>query len=307
MKLPPPLRLLHAGAWALLLLGLLLQLGIRDRWTLLAPLFYALPKPCLALLGLLLAGVPGRRPWRGGAALIGLGLLGGWLAVSWRLPPPSAPAPADRPTLRLLFWNLDRPPGFDAELVELVREQQPDLAACVEPGARAGEFLDAYRRALPEYQVEWMPRGILWLAKTPSRCRARGKLEGIGAFARFEVEHAGRRFPVVVADVFAHWTRSRRGQLDEVLQQAQGRADAVLVGDFNTPWESVWFDAYRGPFQHALQTAGQGWQETWPLGLPLLSLDHVWAGRDWEILEARTLWRLRGSDHAALQVTLRWR
>ena len=307
MKLPPSMRLLHAGAWALLLLGLLLQLVFRDRWALLATPFYALPKPCLALLGWLLALIPGRRAVRGAAALTGLSLLGWWLAVSWRGPAPPAPSPADRPALRLLFWNLDRPPGFDAELVELVREQQPDLAACVEPGARAGEWLEAYRRALPEYQVEWMPRGILWLAKTPSRCRARGKLGDIGAFARFEVEHAGRRFPVVVADVFAHWTRSRRGQLGEVLEQAQGRADALLLGDFNTPWESVWFDAYRGPFQHAWQTAGQGLQETWPLGLPLLSLDHVWAGRDWEILEARTLWRLRGSDHAALRVTLRWR
>jgi endonuclease/exonuclease/phosphatase (EEP) superfamily protein YafD len=36
-----------------------------------------------------------------------------------------------------------------------------------------------------------------------------------------------------------------------------------------------------------------------------LSLDQVWVGADWEVLEARKIWQLTGSDHAALFVTLR--
>jgi endonuclease/exonuclease/phosphatase (EEP) superfamily protein YafD len=152
-----------------------------------------------------------------------------------------------------------------------------------------------------------MPRGSLWLSRPASRHRARGKLDDIGAYARFEVNLPGGAFPVVVADVHPGLLRPRSRQLDEVLQHALGRTDAVLVGDFNTPLESVFLDAFRARFTSALEAAGTGFRETWPCGLPLLSLDQVWAGADWQVLEARKIWRLTGSDHAALYVRLRRR
>jgi endonuclease/exonuclease/phosphatase (EEP) superfamily protein YafD len=45
--------------------------------------------------------------------------------------------------------------------------------------------------------------------------------------------------------------------------------------------------------------------ETWPCGLPLLSIDHIWVGPDWQVIKADKFWRLTGSDHAALLVTVR--
>ncbi|MBV6498788.1 MAG: hypothetical protein CJBNEKGG_01016 [Prosthecobacter sp.] len=305
-------RILQTGGWLALALGLVLQLWLKDRHMVLALVFYALPKPCLAGLALLLFRLG--RGWRRMMAATAFVMISGWwIAASWSSGNVAVSAPAridankTAEEVTILYWNLCRPRGLDRQAVELVESLKPDIAAFVEPGPNVGELLDEYEQLLPGYRASWMPRGILWLSRLPSRHRVRGKLDDMGAFARFEVNLPGGAFPMVVADVHPGLWRPRLHQLDEVLQHSLGRADAVLAGDFNTPLESVFFEPYRARLTNVLEAAGRGFRETWPCGLPLLSLDQVWAGADWQVLEARKIWRLTGSDHAALYVRLRRR
>ena len=304
------LRAFKITGWLALLAGLLLQLWLKDRHASWAVFFYAMPKPCLAGLALLLALLSPSLWKRMIASVLALVLLSWWLSLSWSSGPPAVTATSAGPTkdeVTLLYWNLCRPKGLDQEAVELVRELNPQIAAFVEPGPELTKQLPAYEAALPGYTAAWMPRGVLWLSRLPSRYRERGKLDGLGAYARFEVQEPGPPFQVVVADVHPSLMHSREQQLKEVLAQAQDRDDTVFAGDFNTPLESVYFDAWRTRFTHAFSAAGSGLGETWPVGLPLLSIDHIWAGKAWEVIETRKIWRLTGSDHAALFVRLRRR
>jgi endonuclease/exonuclease/phosphatase (EEP) superfamily protein YafD len=299
------LRRTRRAGWLLLAAGLLLQFGLKDRLPGLALLFYALPQPCLLALAAALALAPGATlRSRLGAVAVALPLALAWLAPLWTRPPADAAA-LKAEDLRLLVWNVARPTGPHAGLIDLIRVRQPHVVAVIEPGRVEPDWLRAYETALPGYRADWMPRGLLWLSRMPSRYRERGKLEGIGAYARFEVGGLGPTFPVVVADVFAHVLKSRHGQLQEVLAQARDRSDALLVGDFNTPLESVFFQPWRTRYQNVFEMAGSGLAETWPLGLPLLSLDQVWVGSDWQVIGVEKLWRVRDSDHAALWVELR--
>ena len=61
----------------------------------------------------------------------------------------------------------------------------------------------------------------------------------------------------------------------------------------------------RARYRNVFEARPSGLAETWPLGLPLLSLDQVWVGPDWQVVELEKLWRIRDSDHAALWVVLR--
>jgi endonuclease/exonuclease/phosphatase (EEP) superfamily protein YafD len=299
----------HTGqaGWLLLAAGLLLQFGLKDRLPGLALLFYALPKPCLLALATVLAlwpGATGRRRLAALGVAVAIGL--SWLSPQLARPPPPAAAPhAD--DVRLLVWNVARPQGPHAGLIEVVRARQPHIVAVIEPGRVQPDWLRAYEQALPGYRADWMPRGLLWLSSVPSRYRERGKLDGIGAYARFEVSGPWPAFPVVVADVFAHLLHPRRGQLQAVLAQARDRPDALVVGDLNTPLESVFFEPWRARYRNVFEAHPGGLAETWPLGLPLLSLDQVWMGADWQVVEVEKLWRMRDSDHAALFVVLRRR
>lgn len=300
------MRLLHVLGWLMLVVGVVLQLWFRDSISGLALVFYGTPKPCLMVLGLVLAAWPRTTRWlRVLAFTTALALAIWWVSVSWCSPQKTSTVGPTKSEVTLLFWNLCRPNGLDQEMVNLVKELQPQLAAFVEPGGSAGKLLEAYKSLLPGYEVAWMPRGILWLSHIPSPHQERGKLDYSGAYARFAVKGLGPTFPLVVADVHPHLFHSRRQQVQEALLHAQGRRDAILVGDFNTPLESALLTDYRKDFVEAFEVAGSGFKETWPCGLPLLSLDHVWVGPDWEVVSARNIWRLTGSDHAALFVTLR--
>ena len=207
--------------------------------------------------------------------------------------------------IRLLFWNLRRPMGIHRGLVNLVHQLQPDVAACVEPGPNAAKNAAAYEAVLPGYSVEFLPRGILWISRLDYRLVKRGKLEEAGAFARLEVSLGQRRIEMLVADVTPHAFRSRRGQLAQALRDAGSHRDAILMGDLNTPAESVFLDAYRARFVSAFEAAGSGLRETWPMGMPLLNLDYVWVGRGWGIEECQKIARPADSDHCALFVRLR--
>jgi endonuclease/exonuclease/phosphatase (EEP) superfamily protein YafD len=298
---------LRTFAWLLLALGLILQLWLKDRHLAWAAFFYAMPKPVLICAALFLTAAARARWQRMTAAAAWISLTSWWLSVSWSRGATAEKAAAGRQEVTLLYWNLCRPHEVDQEAVALVKELQPHIVGFVEPGKTVGTLLASYEKLLPGYTVAWMPRGILWLSRVPSRYRERGKLDGLGAYARFEVDGLGPTFPVVIADVTPSFVRSRAPQLREVLAQSQGRADAILAGDFNTPLESVFFDAYRQSLIPALEVNHRGLRETWPLGLPLLSIDHVWLGHEWQVLEARKIWRLTGSDHAAIYVRLQRR
>lgn len=301
------LRIALGLGWIALLAGVVLQLVVRDRYESLAVFFYAMPKPCLAFLAVTLLVWPGSpRQLRALAAAAVVSISAWWFAVSWGhgVPPISPASQSQGEEVRVLFWNLNRPAGIQQDMVALMKEFQPHFAAFVEPGPNARTLCAEYEALLPGYKADFMPRGILWLARVPSRYRDRGKLDGVGGFARFDVNGLGPTFPMVVADVYSQTFRSRSYQLLDALSKAQGRSDAIIAGDFNTPGESLFFEPYRAHYRDALETAGEGFRETWPVGLPLLSLDHLWVGTDWEIVEARSVHRW-SSDHKAVLVTVR--
>jgi endonuclease/exonuclease/phosphatase (EEP) superfamily protein YafD len=301
------MRVFKALAWLVLIVGIVLQLWLKDRHASWALLFYAMPKPCLTALAFVLAVDSRRVRWQQITAVTAMISLTIWWAMT-SLSFAAGPAKSGTPNeFTLLYWNLCRPNQLDREAVEMVKELNPHLVAFVEPGKNVSPLLPSYEALLPGYTVAWMPRGILWLSRVPSRYRERGKLDGAGAYARFEVNDLGPAFPVVVADVTPHFFHSREQQLAEALAQSQDRSDAIIVGDFNTPLESAMLDGYRARFENALEVGGTGFRETWPMGLPLLSIDHVWVGKDWEVIEAKKIWNLSGSDHAAILVRLRRR
>lgn len=292
-------RLCLLAGWLVLGAGILLHLTVRDSVDPLAVVFYGLPLPVLAGLASGLAVCRSQsRSRRVTAGVLALLLLFVWVSRSFH----RGGEVAKNPDLTILVWNLSRPDTPSDTLVKLVRDHQPDVVSIVEPGRDAGEHIPWYEEQLPDYTAAWMPRGILWLARVPSRYRSRGKLDDLGAYAWFEVNHPSGVFRFVSVDVYPLPLRPRGPQLDEALAWADHQPHAIIAGDFNTPLESVHFSAYRGSMANAFDVAGHGFRETWFWSLPLLSLDQIWCGPEWRPLGVRKI-HTRVSDHAALLAT----
>ena len=292
-------RCARLAGWLALTVGVLLHVTIRDRFDYLATVFYALPLPALAgLAGVLAMWKPKRRLALSCAAIISAA----WIARAHFNHAPQPPS-AGKQEFRALYWNLSRPKTPSADLISLVRQLQPDVVGCGEPGPNFMAQGGDYEKALPGYTCHLMPRGLFVLSKWPVKMLGRGKLDSLGAFAYFDVSAPQGEVRLVLVDVWADPLLPRKRSLEEALSYAEGGQRCLIMGDFNTPAESVWFTPYRAKMSHALEAGGSGFRETWFWRLPLLSLDHIWAGRDWRVLEAQKIHRW-SSDHAAVFVRL---
>ena len=209
------------------------------------------------------------------------------------------PAPAGGPVVSV--WNagraLDRKPAAWPELAA------SDVSAVIECGTFDERMAPLHRRD-PDH--EWRRfDGSTMLG-------VRGKImshESLGVHDLFRchrvrvalprprrADGGRRRYPLATMDF-------PRASLAAILRAAGDDPRAIILGDFNTPPESVWFREWRTRgFTLANDAPRRGFRETWAYGLPLLTLDHVWLAPGWRALRCERL-RL-GSDHLAVKVEL---
>jgi len=290
------LRVIAGAGIALAWVGILCR-GM-DGWLATAVIYYAspwLPRLLAGLLALVAFRHRGLKLMAGACAVISL-LEGG---RSFRLDDLPA-VPADAPVVSV--WNagreLKRKPAAWPQLAA------SDLSAVIECGTFDDAEWQRFTAASPD--LEWRRfDGSTMLG-------VRGKIlshESLGVHDRFRC-HRVRvdlrdqgELTVVVADVRSQPWISREQAMATILRAAGDDPRAILLGDFNTPPESLWFRDWRKwEFTLANDAPRRGFRETWAYGLPLLTLDHVWLGPGWRALRCENL-RL-GSDHRAVKVTL---
>jgi hypothetical protein len=124
------MRVFTALAWLALIVGIVLQLWLKDRHVSWAVLFYGMPKPCLIALAFVLAVGSHRVRWLqkiAFAAMISLTLW--WTMTSYAVGKNKiSPTSTSKDDVTLLYWNLCRPNGLDQEAIELVMKHRPHIA-----------------------------------------------------------------------------------------------------------------------------------------------------------------------------------
>lgn len=288
------------------LAGLVLRFTLRDSWQPLAPAFYALPLPVIAVAMFVVAAwwqwrhrkrkSPAARARRAvmGCCAGGVLVFGLWWAITWGN---GDREKTDYHDVTIAFWNAagrEDPHPMD-HLVEWLRDSQVDVLALAEVSDLSAEVRRQYGEALPGYEVHRLGKGMalfcrgeavelqrIQMANSSSahllRCRLKDESRASGDLD----------LHVVVADIGSNPLYPRGDLLDDIFQLAGGEAGAaaegagrmVVVGDFNTPYESAFFDPYRQRFLHAWSESGDGYRETWPWFAPLLCIDHIWLSRE---------------------------
>ncbi len=299
-------RAARATAWflgILCALGALLQIAARDRWPVVAALFYALPLPVVAALLGALAGV--FRLWmkRRRPALIALSLaavaLVWWLSCSLFLREGAAP-PAGVKPVRVLFWNASRGSEGVEGAARAARASGADIAFVVEycdedtPEVRA-----AWRSAFAGYSATFPGRRMAIFSRGEVELGKVERLDNGSCAARARVSVSGRPVNVLLVDIFANPTQHRGPafeRLAELVRESPADEPILVLGDFNTPRNSVLLAPLRAELSNAFETAGRGLAATWPVPLPVHCLDQVWVGGDLRAASCRhvSTWR---SDH----------
>jgi len=263
-----------------LIVGIFLRLTIRDTVPHLAVFFYASPPILLAFCAIVLAirmSILRRK-----AVAIGLFGLSGllmvwWHALAYETADSKMQTNVESPR-KILFWNISYAKAGWPAIIDELKKHDADLIGLVEIGHGYRAQHDWLTDAFPDHSIQFFGHGFL-LVRGDLLSYERGRLNQHGSYGRGRVKfHDGPEFDVILTDIFAFPFMPRGpafSALWEVVHKTRDR-EICLLGDFNTPPDSVFFDPFRADLENAFEAGGSGYHVSWPLPLPVLALDQIW-------------------------------
>ncbi|MGK0184928.1 MAG: endonuclease/exonuclease/phosphatase (EEP) superfamily protein YafD [Verrucomicrobiales bacterium] len=296
---------IRAAPW-ILFLALFIRLTVRDSWFITAPIFYAFALPLQATGWAILSGIMLKGKRVGFAiAYISLALTIGiyWFQSSYRIRDLPTSAESD---LTVLFWNTAYADHPNPTLIDLVNEHQPDIVAMVEAGGLTRQNVVTYESELPRYRVvRKLGMAMGCFIRGDFAITDQQRLPNRSGFARIKVPLSSGAVDLLIVDIGPNAFYPRGNRIARILQEATGTGRTTIVaGDFNTPWDSAFFDPWRRQLIHADDHAGTRFRETWRSGLPILAIDHVWVTPDLRPLSTQKIYAPGTSDHACLIVKI---
>ncbi|MFO0919622.1 MAG: endonuclease/exonuclease/phosphatase family protein [Planctomycetaceae bacterium] len=297
----------HRLCATLILAGSIMHAAVRDRYPFPLTLFYyGLPRPILFGLAVATALTAPRFS----ARLLWSAVAVVFAVVCWQLDfehraVPAETMPASGQTV--IFWNVGRDLPDDVAVVDGFLESGADLFGLVETGDLAAGWLDDWQKRHVNHQLITLPNNCLIAVR--GRVREQGEIplsqESFASWA--DVEINGTVVRAVVVDLAANVWISRKEPLLKLAAALESWGDrpVIVMGDFNTPDDSVWFDHFPRDYREVFRTAGAGYAPTWPWPCPVLKLDQIWVSGGVQLLSARQVGNW-SSDHRVVRAKVDW-
>jgi endonuclease/exonuclease/phosphatase (EEP) superfamily protein YafD len=184
------------------------------------------------------------------------------------------------PPVRALFWNIAFPDsGAWRERVARAQaaSHAPDVMVLSEVRMpKADKTLWESEFGLPH--TKRLRRDMMILSRYPLELIASDSLKKFGDFSLLRIQAPEVPFFLLAVDVHAIPSHPRLPPLSRVaeLAAAYETQPLLILGDFNTPSDSVHFKPLRLHARSVWEVAGNGWGNTWPNPVPVMQLDQGW-------------------------------
>jgi endonuclease/exonuclease/phosphatase family metal-dependent hydrolase len=285
--------------------GVAVRLTIKDAIPFLAAIYYAAPLPATTL-AVVFAGFLWVFLKRPRVALLSFAV--GFACAWWTYQHTyvtnlEQSHPSDR---CVMFWNVSSGRlGWD-RMVATLKSQSPDVIGLVEIDNSDSEALVRWRESFPGYELTETRGGMLLLSKSKIVSDTYGSLGKGGRYKQVTIETETGVLHVFIVDIDSDPLMPRRELLEKLAEitSALGNQPTLVMGDFNTPGDSLHFDALRRTFDNAFESHGNGYSPTWPIPVPVLQLDHIWINRQIVLSQCKAEWTLN-SDHRPVTAWLR--
>ena len=263
-------------------------------------LFYTTPWPVIAAGAVAAAfywRMKNRRVLAAALAFLSVAALAAWLQSSWQ----RHPRPATRGELRVVHWNVSRPARGLPAIAGWLRAQDADVITLAEGHSRKRSTLARWQAELPGYEGAELIGEMTCLIRGRIISREVQGFSDNAYCALIRADVRGHPLTILQVDIGPTPFRRRVSTFTTLAALARPHLgeNLLILGDFNTPRESVWFEPFRAEMTQAFEASGDGLAETWPMPLPVLSLDQIWSGR-----RLRPVWCQHGysprSDHRAV-------
>ena len=297
-------RSLARSIWIFVATGLLLRLTIQDRFHPWALIYYLTPIPALPIW-LLMAGILWGRTlspaaFRPRFSIRRLNQIAVVLSALWAFHSEymDRAEPTSPRDLSVAFWNTARVPFGIDPVARQLREGNPTLIGLVEANAFQPDLVAEWQSELPGYKVLGTHFGGLIAVKGTVRSQTSYDLLPKSSCEQFDLTIEEQNFTVLLVDIAAQLNLSRRQPLQELADLIERLSDRplIIMGDFNTPDDSVLFNPLRKHCRIAIRERGTGYAATWPMPLPVLTLDQIWVNEFVNVSSCQYRWSVY-SDH----------
>ncbi len=276
--------LVSAVTWLigfLTILGLVLRLTVRDSVAGLSTLYYMTPL-ALIVFGAGFCFLTSR--WKQKKltslfwSLIFVTVSAWWIQTDWSF---QTRAEETKNDITILLANLARTKDLGT-IASKIREIEPDIVVLVEAMVTTDADREVWKATFPEYNYSMINGGTQLLAKGkigPPWVKA---LKDGSKLSRSIVTIDGVDLHCYVVDIKSTITVSREYAIEELANfttKSTGQP-ALIMGDFNTPPDSVHFNILRENHVNLFETAGRGYATTWPHPIPVLALDQIWVNQN---------------------------
>ena len=281
-------------------IGIVMQLTIKDSIPVFQVFFYGMPPGMIlvmAVASLFIAKKQRRKAFVVYNVILLVISMVLWVRTDIVI---NKPNPTTGQTCKVLLWNLAHPTLKASAYLKPLKQADADIMAFVE----SGETDDAFWKShFPDYFVSSPGGEITLLSKDPIKDI---RIYECGTRSHYIVSHISTEADVIDV-VIVDWEGTpfiSRKPFFQEMEAILTPEPTIVLGDFNTPRNSVLISDIRRSYTEAFEAAGNGLMTTWPTFFPVLSLDHIFVSSHFQPFKTE-IKRTHYSDHAMVITELK--
>ncbi len=199
----------------------------------------------------------------------------------------------------ILFWNVAQSQPLPTDIIiKHINANSPEIVALGEAFKVSKSDLDILKASFPGYEFKILYGTMLIAVK--------GSINDVVYEAEAEVYRLNyitatinkKQIRIVLVDIYASPLLNKEIPLNIIHDFIEMHEVDVLIGDFNTPYESVFFTEYKTNF-NSFHPYSIGMTYTWPIPLPLIEIDQIWLSKRYQPLSLQKF-SYKNSDHKLL-------
>lgn len=265
---------------AFLLIGyaflLLIHFVIKDHIFILSEFFYAFPLPIIIVISLFLCIIFRKVK----TVLFSLLFITSILIFVWINNYYLINTSDKKDASSVLFWNVARNKPFPIDIISKnMDEFHPEIIGLVEADNITIQDTANLKKQFPDYAFKVLEGNMFVGIKGQIKSIYYQSKNNSYKFNHITALINNKSIPILLVDINAAMFLDRETPLNTVKKYAIEHDIAFIIGDFNTPYESVLFKDYYLNYQNLHQYTN-GFTATWPYGIPLLELDQIFMSKN---------------------------
>lgn len=202
-------------------------------------------------------------------------------------------------TSKILYWNLAKKKQLPVSyILDKTNIYEPEILAFVEAPEKTLKNLGTLKNALPKYNFKILKGAMLVASKGEIKLIKLEYVDDSHKANLIEIKSNSKTIKFILTDLTANLLVNKKKPMTFISNFAKNEAVDFIAGDFNTPYESIYFNAFKNDF-NSFHKYNNGSTATWPLGIPLLELDHIWLSKKHQPIQLHKFYS-KASDHALL-------